>query len=232
MSSAGSQLAARPGEAARPASRSPLANLLHALNQPVTGLQCSLELAVAGPRRPEQYVRTLREGLELTGRIRILVEAIRELSDSQESPDAGYLFPLDGLLGSTVADLLPVAENKQVLLSLMADTPLPVRASRPRLTALMFRFLDSALSLAAEGSELCITATVQGRDACLVLSWRESSSADSSSSSRPELGLLIAQAGWEQAGGQWRSTRTGTLRTCEIRLPLAPASSPGKPEMK
>jgi len=55
--------------------------LLHALNQPLTGLQCSLELALVSPRPAEQYVRTLREGLELTGRMRVLVQAVRELAD-------------------------------------------------------------------------------------------------------------------------------------------------------
>src|SRR5277367_1520624 len=84
MNATGSQLAP---SAAHPEAkhRGALAYLLHALNQPLTGLQCSLELAVAGPRRPEQYVRTLQESLELTLRMRLLVEAIRELTDDQEA---------------------------------------------------------------------------------------------------------------------------------------------------
>ena len=65
--------------------RSPLQHLLHALNQPLTGLHCSLELALAGQRTSEQYVRTLSEGLELAGRMTILVAAIRELVDTEQS---------------------------------------------------------------------------------------------------------------------------------------------------
>ena len=78
MSDAGTQVA--PLHASQPQGRSPLAHLLHALNQPLTGLQCSLELALASPRRREEYVRTLREGLQLIERMRILVEGVRELT--------------------------------------------------------------------------------------------------------------------------------------------------------
>src|SRR5579863_8354522 len=66
------------------ASRSPLQHLLHALNQPLTGLHCSLELALVGQRTPEQYVRALSEGLELAGRMSVLVGAIRELVETEE----------------------------------------------------------------------------------------------------------------------------------------------------
>ncbi len=49
MSGSGPQLAPVPGNDLLSKNRSPLAHLLHALNQPLTGLECSLELAVAGP---------------------------------------------------------------------------------------------------------------------------------------------------------------------------------------
>src|SRR5262249_4305269 len=61
------------------------AQLLHALNQPVTGLQCSLELALAGPRTERRYVDCIEGGLELTERMRHLVMAIRELVDVEEA---------------------------------------------------------------------------------------------------------------------------------------------------
>src|SRR5208282_797823 len=120
---AGSQLASYAANAAPAKHRGALAHLLHALNQPLTGLQCSLELAVAGPRPSEQYVRTLREGLELTARMRILVEAVRELADLQtsrqesETPEVEPLL-LDALLRDAVTDLLPVAESKRVQIRL------------------------------------------------------------------------------------------------------------------
>jgi len=221
MSGAGPQLAPQPTGEALPKGRSLLAHLLHALNQPLTGLQCSLELAAAGPRPTEQYIRTLREGLELTTRMRILVEAIRELADTQGCrAEKRQTVLLDELLRYTVADLLPVAETRKVRLSLASRAPLEVRGQRSHLGTLIFRFLDSALSLAQEGSDLQIEATAEQEHATITVSWNQGSTPDHSPFSRPELGLLIAQAGWEQLCAQWTTTRTGTTQTCTVRLPL------------
>lgn len=209
-----------------PKARVLLTRLLHALNQPLTGLQCSLELAVAVPRRPEEYVRTLRESLELTSRMRILVEAIHELTDlGKRDRNDGETFLLGALLRETADDLRPVAEQRKVRLLVVADVPLPVGTRRNRLASLMFRILDSALSLAREGSELCIAARLEHKQAIVAVSWNPGPQPQYSPFSRPELGLLIAQAVWERWGGDWTSTETANTRTCTIRMPLGfPAS--------
>jgi len=238
MSGAGPRLAPQRPSDPTLKGRSPLAHLLHALNQPLTGLQCSLELAASGPRPSEQYVRTLRESLELTGRMRILVEAIREVADAPLL-DEEELEPLrlDELLRSTVTDLLPVAEARGVRLLLVSRTALPLRADRRSLAALLFRLLDSTLSLAQEGSDLRIEATPDRERAVLVVSWTPGPPPEHSPFSRPEVGLLIARAGWERAGAEWIHTQTGTNQAqpeaqsektseaCTIRLPLAPTLS-------
>lgn len=217
-----------------PKGRSPLAHLLHALNQPLTGLQCSLELAVASPRLSEQYVRTLREGLELTGRMRILVEAVRELVDleasKQESESAEFEpLLLDALLRDAVADLLPVAESKRVQIKLRACSMLPVRGDRRRFATLLFRFLDSTLSLAREDSELRLEARPDHDQASLLASWEPGTPPEHSPFSRQELGLLIAQAGWESAGAKWKQTQHDLRQSCTVLLPLA-LSAAGRPQ--
>lgn len=222
MSGASPRLAHQAGRALLPKGRSPLAHLLHALNQPLTGLQCSLELAVAGPRPAEQYVRTLREGLDLTGRMRILVEAIRELADIQQADsEEGEPFLLDALLRDTATDLAPVAETVGVHLLLVSHAPLPIRADRRNVATLIFRFVESALSQAREGSDLQIVATAEQEHVQLVVSWKLGQLPEHSPFSRQELGLLIAQAGWERAGAEWTHARADTMQTCTVRLPLA-----------
>ena len=221
MSGAGPQLAPQPTGEAQPQGRSLLAHLLHALNQPLTGLQCSLELAVAGPRPAEHYIRTLREGLELTTRMRILVEAIRELADTQRArAEKTQSVLLDDLLRNTVADLFPVAEAKRVRLSLASCTPLAVCSQPTHLATLIFRSLESALSLAQEGSDLRIEATAEQEHACFAVSWKQGLPPEHSPFSRPELGLLLAQAEWEQRRARWTTTRTETRQTFAVRLPL------------
>jgi hypothetical protein len=201
--------------------RNPLAYLIHALNQPLTGLQCSLELAVAGPRRAEQYVRTLRDGLQLTARMRILVEAMRELIETggPKSQEA-HPFELNLLLRDAVDDLLPVARERQIQISLMGGEAIEVGTSRQLLAALTFRLLDSALSLAEAGTELRLAARSEGEYACITASWVPGALPEGSPFSRPELGMLVARAGWEQAAAEWTSTATDGRQSCTIRLPM------------
>src|SRR5579863_1535236 len=144
------------------AGRSPLARLLHALNQPLTGLQCSMEVALAGTRTPEQYRQGLRDGLALTERMRALVEAIREVADGieeNEHQNPNEMTDLAAILRETVNDLKPVAESKAIRIEIEFDSSLilVVRAGRQRLGGIAFRLLDSVLSLAAEGSAVKIS---------------------------------------------------------------------------
>jgi len=152
----------------RTEARSPLAQLLHALNQPLTGLQCSMEVALASPRTVEQYVQGLREGLQLTERMRALVEAMREVTDFEPEKETEETTELISLLRETVRDLEPVAQTKDVRLSLdsasgsssssLLSSSLSVRVGRARLAVLLFRLLDAALSLAERGTALRIDA--------------------------------------------------------------------------
>lgn len=212
------------------AGRSPLAHLLHALNQPLTGLQCSLELAMIGPRSVEQHVHSLRDGLELTGRMRVLVEAIRELVDLQEAEaEEKEVIGLESLLRGTVEELLPVAEAKSVRIVLEVGTcPPSIQAGRKGLSAAGFRFLESAVSRSAGGSIVQICAKSEGKEAYVSVRWEAGKSLIQTQAafSPSELGLLIAQAGWERAGGRWHSERTHEAETVTIRLPLAGASAP------
>jgi hypothetical protein len=208
----------------------PLAMLLHALNQPLTGLQCSMEVALASPRTLEQYAQGLREGLELTGRMRALVETIREVTEDEQAKDQDLeTTDLKMVLRDVLEDLKPVAEVKRVRVTLgcSAVSSLEVKAGRRRLGAVVFRFVESVLSLAEAGSALEIEAgdapdeartrkSLNG-ESWIRLRWRAGPPV--SAFSRPELGLLVAQAGWERAGAQWERERTENLETVTVRLP-------------
>ncbi|HLW89234.1 MAG TPA: hypothetical protein VKR57_12135 [Terriglobales bacterium] len=218
------------------ASRSPLQHLLHALNQPLTGLHCSLELALIGQRTPEQYVRTLREGLELAERMTVLVGAIRELVGAEQEQQAAAetgagtgkreVLALDALLRETVEELHLVAEAKQVRILLQSDVTLPVHAARPALAGAVFRVLDSALSLTRPGGLLRMVAHAESGQAWVEVRWEAGLEAvEHAAFSPPELGLVLAEAGWKRLGGEWlrKHSRheTGCLHTVLARLPLA-----------
>jgi signal transduction histidine kinase len=217
------------------AGRSPLAQLLHALNQPLTGLQCSMEVALAGSRTPEQYRQGLRDGLALTERMRALVEAIREVSDGPDENEDRNEVPnemtdLATILRETVNDLKPVAESKAIRVEIEFDCSfiLVVRAGRQRLGGIAFRLLDSVLSLAAEGSAVKVSTAkisavkieagaAQTGD-WLCIRW-EANEEGRQPSSRPELGLLVAQAGFERCGAEWQRVWDSKQDKLSIWLP-------------
>jgi hypothetical protein len=200
-----------------------MAHLLHALNQPVTGLQCSLELAAAGPRTAEQYRGTLHEALDLTARIRNLVEAIGELGDMEPAVSEEIAeFSLDALLQEEIGELEPVAETKGVLFRREIRPGLWVCAYPRRSANLLFRLLESALSLCQENSDFLVTAVAQNDRMQLTFSWTPGAPPQHSPFSRPELGLLLAQAGWQKAGAECVMRHLRDEQTCTIVMKLSP----------
>jgi hypothetical protein len=212
------------------AGRSPLEQLLHGLNQPLTGLQCSMEVALASPRTAEYYARRLREGLELTGRMRMLVNAIREVVDREGKGNAAeeaeeedtQNVELQEILREVVDDLEPVAEVKRVHMMLQSDAGACswVKGRRQELSSLIFRMVESVLSQAARGSALRIERGA-GEGMGTEGAWfriRWQAGERGAELSAAELGLLVAQAGWEHAGAQWERVRTDTMETVTVRL--------------
>jgi light-regulated signal transduction histidine kinase (bacteriophytochrome) len=218
----------------------PLERLLHALNQPLTGLQCAMEVALASPRTSEQYVQGLREWLELTERMRALVETIREVVDGaqaqaekKDTDQNAESIDLRALLREVLEDLKPVAESMGVRITLDCSgaSSLMMAAGRQRLGGVAFRCVESILSLADVGSELRIDAGNEPQekmsqedsrrenmtDGWIRLRWY--AAAPRAEFSRAELGLLVGQSGWEQAGATWEREGRENLESVTVRLP-------------
>jgi hypothetical protein len=208
----------------------PLAQLLHELNQPLTGLQCSLELATAGSRTAEQYLRAIREGLELVGRMRALVEALREVADmtiSRESAVRTEAIRLDALVRDTVEDLRPVAESRMVRMDLTEDAFPHACMVRIGVTGAVFRLLESALSLAAVNSVVGIGLDAHPQCATINIHWMEAGGSSTRPPfSPPDLALLVARAAWQRAGGGWESETVQAKRSVTLRLPWATTENP------
>jgi K+-sensing histidine kinase KdpD len=210
-----------------PARQKPaLAGLLHALNQPLTGLQCSLELALAVPRRPEQYIRTLREALELTNRLRLLAEAMRELIEMQ----ARRIRPnqdlrLQELLAEVIEELRPVAETRGVRVGLDCDAAITVASERRFFQGLIFRLLEALLSLAAADNGIGIAGRKLEEEIQLRFEWSEPGSEQKVEFCPAELALLLVAAGCERIGGRWERSH-GDRNVCTMWLPRFAGEAP------
>lgn len=204
-----------------------ISQLLHALNQPLTGLQCSLELAVAGPRQSAEYVRTLRDALQLCARMRILVEGLRELTGPARERGSASEFFLEDLLSDVIDDLRPVAGARGVELAYASSGRLPVHADRLHIGNGVFRLLDSVISLARANSKLQIIARADEANASIEFCWIRGQSPEFSPWSAPELGFLVALAEWERAGGQSKLDLAGEKPMCALEMQLE-SSGAGK----
>jgi signal transduction histidine kinase len=202
-----------------------LADLLHQLIQPLTGLQCSLELALVGQRTAEQYQRAIGQGLELVARMRMLAEALREVIDiAQKVPAPAEAIALDALLRATVDDLRPVAESRAIRMDVNGN-PFPhLCAVRGDVATALFRLFESALNLAEGQSVLSVRLKAQPQQAGITIAWIEKNGGvERAPFSPPELGLLVARATWQGAGGEWGSDIFQRIHTVNLLLPWAVA---------
>jgi hypothetical protein len=220
--------------------RTPLEQLLHALNQPLTGLQCSMEVALAAPRTLEQYVRGLQDGLELTDRMRALVGAIREVTDMEDKKNAvrnheeWSIADVNTVLRTALDDLAPVAEVKGVRVEFerngvgTCEGTSAMVAQRRVLETAAFRLFESALASAVTDSTLCIALGGDGGNPKMADWLRTSWHAGSPPSVvwRAEIGLLVSQASFEQLGAAWERKCSGAIETVTIRLSGSTAKQP------
>jgi signal transduction histidine kinase len=221
-----------PREVGAGPARTPLAQLLHALNQPLTGLQCSLEVTLASPRTNDQYVKNLRDGLALTERMRTLVEAVREMVEIGETQIAApgisdgkiaWGAELWGLLREVSEELKPVADAEQVNIEVNIPDTFPAalsaaEARRSNVAQGIFRLLESALALASRGTLLRIDALPAANDGGFCVQWETAGEETRSALSRPEIGLLMAQAQLERSGAAWERQTAGRGERVSVRL--------------
>jgi hypothetical protein len=206
----------------------PLPVLLHELNQPLTGLQCSLELAALGSRTSAEYINALHQGLDLVARMRMLVEAVREVADlAQDVSAQPEAIALDFLVRGTVDDLRPVAESRGLHIDVDGNSFPHSCLARRKLAPTVFRVIDSVLSLAASDSIVRVHLRTLNQQAAVIISWMDGKMmAENTETARlrlspPDLGLLVARACWERAGGQWNSKIPPANHSLTLLLPWA-----------
>ncbi len=219
---------------AAPERQTLISELFHALNQPLTTLRCSLELALYQQGTLEHYRECVQHALEQTGRAVHLVLSIRALVDAEDPGDGREIVQLDSKLQEVVQDFRLVAEAREVSMSLSCDSPLLLLAEPRRLHQALFNLVDSTLSGSRPGTELKIQARATAAEAALMvmLTTPEASAPgsgelsivheveDTSREQFSGLGPAIARRIFEVASGSFRTIKSGNHVSFEIRLPL------------
>jgi hypothetical protein len=90
--------------------RRAVSEVFHALSQPITALQCSLELTLRRARSAEELQSGLREGLENSQRLIRVLGWLRKFAEASE-PKECTAVDLKKVLKNWEAEILPIAES-------------------------------------------------------------------------------------------------------------------------
>jgi hypothetical protein len=139
--------------------REVLADLFHALNQPLAALRCSCELTLLTPRTPEQYRDCLEIAVQKTEQASLLAKGIREYlearqtqEETQEESPTRLQLSLREQVRETAEYFLPLASDAGTTLCLDCDDGLPdnssVKFHPESLRRALFYVFDCVLPLA------------------------------------------------------------------------------------
>ena len=226
-----------------------LADLFHALSQPLTTLCCSLELTLQQTPTEKQYRESVTRALAQAEQVSWLATGIRELLDAGDAGPDLEVLQMQAAVHDAVTDLLSVAELAGVRICYLPRSPGSVRFEARRLRRGLFHLMGFVvgwgggavvrIELSESGEQVVLALTVSGegisREAMESAESPESSSpASSSQDALPRdltrrLGLGIARATFEAAGGSFRAERGIESMIVEVRLPRVAAVKSGKP---
>jgi hypothetical protein len=208
-------------------------DLFHALSQPLTALCCSLELALQQPLTIEQYRENADRALMQAERASWLASGLRELFEAGQLGEDCEVLPLQAAVESTIDEVALVAEARDVRILWMPGSECLVWFEAQRLRSGLFHLLGFMVGCGRQGSVVRIDLAESGKHVVLALAVSEagpehdqavnliSAEDDSRQKLAQRLGLGIARAIFEAAGGSFRAERTVDWMTLEIRIPHA-----------
>jgi signal transduction histidine kinase len=207
-----------------------IADLFHAVNQPITALQCSVELSLRRPPSEQQYRDTLQAALQHAEQIARQVAGIRELLQADDPGDNPEVLSLAAFLHELVTDLEPVAESLGVRFSLTEEASCHIRIEPHRLQQALFYLLEYALGTSGTGSTVALAVGERGKESLVRLdsAWVLPKAPDPGNCSPQEkaqilsqrLELGIARGIIETAGGRLDCEQKATSLHIEVGLPL------------
>ena len=123
-------------------------DIFHTLSQPLTALQCSLELALIRDRTSEEFRASVEAALENTERLRQSFLLLRELNDADDPGDISAPVELRQILLELGEDFLPVLESAGGQLDVSCDRVL-VRGNSAKLRQAFFYLIEYLLGALA-----------------------------------------------------------------------------------
>jgi K+-sensing histidine kinase KdpD len=147
-----------------------LPDLFHALNQPLTTLQCCLELCLPPANRLDKRVRRhLRLALRQVESVVRVTGNIRELVNPQAMEVIREETDFNDCVREMAADLSPVAESENKKISLRVRYCGPVNIAANRLREVLFRVIEFAIHRARTSTTINVSAKRRENAAVLTI---------------------------------------------------------------
>ncbi len=203
-------------------SRQLVSDLFHQLSQPLTTLSCALELALLHTPTLEQYGEIVSQAVGQAEKASALATAIRELFGAGQAGENGEVLELRRAAEDAVADLLPVAESAGVQVGFVPGPACPVWFDAPRLRQGLFHLIGFAIGAGSAGAAVRIELAERAADAMLTLKVSGGAGYDRAADSDLELskrlGLGMARAIFEAAGGSFHVERSAASLGVEVGI--------------
>ena len=122
-----------------------LPQMLHELAQPVSALQCSLEVALRRPRSLEDYLVALENAQEITNRLRARLEFFREFSEAGEPCDCMHPVDAAETIAAAIQEMQPLADSLGMTLEGECDSVM-VYGNEQKFAFFVLQLLDAALA--------------------------------------------------------------------------------------
>jgi hypothetical protein len=197
-----------------------LADLFHALTQPLTTLRCCLSLCLRKQAKEQQNRRDLELALQAAESVSGLIAGIRDLVEDASPSSAKAASSLDECLRDVVEDLRPVADSMELTMSVASEPSLRVGIESYSLRKGIFHLLEFALSSSTTGQELEILTAKHCDEAALVVRTDAAKQGDVDDKLQARLALGIARHMFENAGGDLQLQLKPAL-WLRVHLPLA-----------
>ncbi len=134
-----------------------IAEIVHHLSQPLTALQCSLELSLFRDQTIDELRGSVEAALQNAECLRQRLRLLRELNQADDPGDLSQPTDLPGLLRDLREELLPLFESAGQKFQLQVDRgPLPVRGNKAKLMRALFYFLEYLFRYSARGTTLAV----------------------------------------------------------------------------